>query len=226
MCPAGCLHRRLGDLDTRCFKFALQLGGECQQLQRTHLAVLLAMLRQVGQCPSCFGAIDLHPTATDLNQVGTLFGGALKYFVGYCRVVEYGLPLHDRRCGEASAGGVVARFGGCACDRLAARECFGCDQLDANRRQRIDALQRRCCSLDVDCAVWGRVVCGDPRCEVGNSASDDDHRVGDESVQLGQKANIVREREGCRVLEFEIRGCAPDAAVVGIDELESERPGG
>ena len=50
----------------------MQLGGECQQFQRAHLAVRIAMLRQVGECTAGLGAIDLYPTTADLNQVGPL----------------------------------------------------------------------------------------------------------------------------------------------------------
>jgi len=70
--------------------------------------VLGTVFAEVGERAPGFGAIDLHPTPADLDQVGPLLGGAAQHLFGHWGVVEDDLPVDQCRGTEAAGAGLGA----------------------------------------------------------------------------------------------------------------------
>ena len=136
--------------DAGGLELALQFGSQRQQLQGTHLAVVGSVLLEVGQRPACLGAVDLHPSTTDLNQIGAILGGTAQNIVGHGRVVDHDLPIDQcSGCKSAAAGCVLGLSRG-AGGRAPAGELLGREQFDADSGQCVDAFQRGGRRVEVD----------------------------------------------------------------------------
>ena len=211
-------------VEARCLQLALQLGRQREQLESAHLAVLGAMLVQVGQRPPSFSAVDLHPPPADLDEVGAVLGGAAQHIVGHGCVVDDHLPVDQGRCREAAAASSVLRLGGGASGGAPASELLGSEQLDADGGERIDALQRRGRSVEIDPVRYVADGAADPFGKLGHGRSDGRGRSIEPTLQQRDESGLVRECERSRPTDHHVVRGAPAPTIVAVDELEAERP--
>ena len=210
--------------DAGCLQLALEFSGERQQLQRAHLAMVGAVLLQVGERATSLGTVDLHPATADLNQVGAILGCAAQHVVGYRCVVDNDLPVDQCGGREPTAAGGILRLGCSASGGAPTGELLGCQQLDADGGQRVDALQRSGRGVEVDSA--GRRDEGgvEPGGQLGHGSGDCLACLAQSALQHRDEACVVRERECGGPAVHHLVGRAPTSAVVAVDQLQAERP--
>ena len=174
------------------------------------------------------GAIDLHPSAADLDEAGPGLGGAPQHGFVDRGVVDHDLPVDQGGRPEPAGplGRPRHRRGGAAGAGPAPGEPLGRHQIDAHGREQFDRLERGRGLLDVDLlGALGLQPVGQPRRDQGEVGQ----RLVDGLVQQRQ-VTIAAGQLQCR------RGIGqhlgqrtgdwwPGAATAGVDQLERQRPG-
>ena len=206
--------------EARGLQLALQFGSERQQFERRHLAAFGPVLVEVGQCPPGLGAVELHPAPADVDEVGAVLGGAAEHFLRHRRVVDHDLPLHERGGAEPAPGGALLRLGRGAGGGASTGELLGSHQLDAGSGQVVDGLERGGSFLEPD----PRPALRKPVSQFGHRRTDGLHRVDPALTQQWQEPLVAGDGASEGSGERDVVGRAPTAAVVGVDDLECERP--
>ena len=118
--------------------------------------------------------------------------------------------------------GCVLRLGDALGGRRSTRQAFGREQLDVDGGQRVDRLERGRGRVEIDArAVGSASHVGQPRGE---------HLDVDAAPWRGIRrasAGTVPRRRGrtaAGLADGDVVGCAPPAAIVGVDQLERQRP--
>ncbi len=182
--------------------------------------MLGAVLAEVGEGASGLGAIDLHPTPADLDQVGPLLGRAAQHLLGHGGVVEYDLPVDESRGTEAASAGLGAGLHRAPGGRSAAGQPLGGDELHPGGLERFDGLEGGGGAVE----VRGVGALGQPWGHLGHYLGDGIRRGAQQVVEQGQEARLTGQGVGGRCALDDVGHGAPAAAVVGVDQFEGEWP--
>ena len=182
-----------------------------------------AVLREIGERTASLAAIELHPSAADLDEVRPRLRRALQHRLIDGGVVDDGLPLDDR-AGVEPPTRLLAGRGDCLRTGAASCESLGRDHLDVDTGQQLDCLQGGCSRLEVDAAVavvWGLAQ---PFDQPRGGRLDARLRSREQLLQLGQHRRIAGDLGCQRGAEQHVVGAAPARAIVHVDQLERQRP--
>ncbi len=152
--PAAC-RRRSQSARLTC-NSRRQFGGQPQQLERRQLGVVASVFGEVGEGPAGLVAVESHPATVDVDQAGARCRGALEQgLVDRC-VVDHHRPVDDRRGAEPAASRCVLRLGDTPGARRPAGEALRGQQLDVDRCQRVDRLERGRSGVELDAGAADR----------------------------------------------------------------------
>ncbi len=184
------------------------------------LGVVAPMFGEVGESSSSIAAVEAHPPPVDVDQAGARCSGTLEHGFVDGRVVDDHGPIDDRRGAEPAAASGIPRCGDTFRGRRSAGEAFGCEQLDVDGGQGIDRLERGRSNVEIDT----RSRIGEPRREPRSEEVDVDACRGEALGKHREEPLVAGEVQRCRKPAGNVCSGAPSTAVVGVDELQRQRP--